>query len=265
MSRTYTTKDIEQFNKAGEQLRANGFDEFTAEGTEHNADLLDAYFQQNLTVPVTIPNIYKAIEAQKTSYKWLSPAQVEYHRVASENPAEASTKLTAWFATQGKPGTLVNSGDEGHENFSILLTELRGREVNPTTIQQAIGRIAFNGRRQLHVVPTPRALSPAAQADPNHKPGVFIQGANKTPADYKAEQDQAAAKARGDVRTPSLVNEARNKAESLQGNTAAKTQSIRRVVIMGDNREIDWEKTLTARLSLQRQFNIEEQSRFIRR
>src|SRR5260221_2603205 len=160
MRREYTAQDIEQLNKAGEQLRANGFDEFTQEGIQHNANLLDAYFQQNPGVPVTIANIYKAIEAQKTSYKWLSPAQSEYHRVAAENPAESSTKLTAWFATQGKPGMLTNTGDEGHENFSILLAELRGREVNQTTIQQAIGRIAYNGRRQLHVVPVPHKVDP---------------------------------------------------------------------------------------------------------
>ncbi len=236
----------------------------TEQGLQRNGDLLHEYFQTNLGVPITVANIFKAIESRKQDYKWFSAAESEYHRVAAENPA-AATKLSEWFATQGKPGMLVNTGDDGHENFSILLAELRGREVNQTTIQQAIGRIAFNGRRQLYVVPTPRALSPAAQADPNHKRGVFIEGANKTPADYKAEQEAAAAKARGDVRTPSLVNEARNKAEALQGNTAAKTQSIRRVVIMGDNREIDWEKTLAARLSLQRQFNIEEQSRFIQR
>jgi hypothetical protein len=262
MRREYTAQDIEQFNKAGEQLRANGFDEFTQEGIQHNADLLDAYFQQNPSVPVTIANIYNAIEAQKTSYKWLSPAQTESERVTADNPA-AATKLSEWFAGQGKPGMLVNTGDEGHENFAILLAELRGRDVNPTTIQQAIGRIAFNGRRQLHVVPVPHKVDPRSHVATDD--GTPFLGNDlrkqadgsygKSPADYARERAAAAAK-NNPTATDSaklLEAQARQDAESIRGNSRYQDSILSRIIVFKPGTtDTDWVQTLQSRRAILR-------------
>jgi hypothetical protein len=264
MRREYTAQDIEQFNKAGEQLRKNGLDEFTQEGIQRNADLLDEYFQQNRKIPVTVANVFKCVEARKQDFKWLSPAQLEYHRAAAENPA-AAAKLAEFFAIQGRPGTLVNVGEDGFENSAILLTELRGREVNQTTIQQSIGRVAFNGDRQLHVVPTPRRVDPRSHAANDDGTPFLGEGLRKlpdgsfgkTPADYARE-----AVARSAKNSPSaadsvsvLENQAQREAESLQGNTHSETAQLGRVFITKPgSSSIDWVRTLNARKTMQNSF-----------
>lgn len=264
MNRTYTRQEMEQLDQAVQNLRDNGFDNLTEDGVQHNADLLDKYFQQNPNVPVTIQNVYKAVEAQKTSFKWLSPSELEYRKIAADNPA-AATKLAEWFATQGKPGTLVNAGDDGYQNLTILLAELRGREINATTIQQAIGRIAYNGRRQLHVVKTPRALSQAAQ-QADHNPGEFISRngmiknadgswRNLNAAEQKAEREAKEAQANPAQAEAAAERQARQEAEGLQGNTHARTNELRRIfVTKPGSSDIDWLATLNSRKQMQEKF-----------
>jgi len=266
MSRQYSTADIKTFEQATMQLRANGFDDSTEAGLERNGNSLHEYFQANPAVPVTVQAIFKAVESRKQDYKWFSAAEQEYRKIEAENPAESSTKLTAWFSTQGKPGTLVNSGDDGHENFAILLAELRGREVNPTTIQQAIGRIAFNGRRQLHVVPTPRALSPAAQAAQDHRPGEFVSRTdmvrtadggwrNKNAAEQAADRRLAEAQKNPGQANNIIEQQARQESEGLQGNSHSQTAQIRKLfVTKRHSSDIDWIATLNARKRMQAQF-----------
>jgi hypothetical protein len=264
MRREYTVEEMKQLDQAIQNLRQNGFDNVTEEGVQNNADLLDKYFQQNPNVPVTVQNVYQAVEAQKTNFKWLSPAQSEYHRVAAENPAESSTKLTAWFSTQGKPGMLTNTGDEGHENFSILLAELRGREVNQTTIQQAIGRIAYNGRRQLHVVPVPHKVDPRSHVATDDGSGFLKQDMvknadgswrSKSPAEYAADRRLAEAQKNPGQADKIIERQAQAEAESLQGNTHSQTDQIRKLFVTKQySSDIDWVITLNARKRMQKQF-----------
>ena len=109
---------------------------------------------------------------------------------------------------------------------------MRGREVNQTTIQQAIGRIAYNGRRQLHVVKTERALSRAAQAAQDHRPGEFVSKSgmvrtadggwrSKNAAEQAADRRLAEAK-NNPTATDSvklLEQQARQDAENIRGNS----------------------------------------------
>jgi hypothetical protein len=273
MSRTYTAQDIEQTDSAVKQLKQNGFDGFTQEGIQHNADLLDAYFQQNPAVPVTVANIYKAIEAQKASYKWLSPAHAESERVTADNPA-AATKLTEWFVGQGKPGMLTNTGDEGQENFAILLAELRGREVNPTTIQQAIGRIAFNGRRQLHVVPTPHRVDPRSHVASDDGTGFLKKDMvrtadggyrNKNAAEQARDRRLAEAQASPEQAGKLIERQAKEQAEGLQGRTHSQTEQIRKLFVTKQHSsDIDWLATLNARQRMQKQFERSAETSFRR-
>ncbi len=262
-TREYTAQELQAFGAAGKQLSENGFDVWT-DGKEHNMALLNEYFQTNGNVPVTAANIFKAVEARKTEFRWVSPSAVEYYKEAVKSPDQAN-KLAAWFAaTQGQPGTLVNAGDGLFTNLAILILELRGREINQTTIQQAIGRVAYNGRRQLHVVPTQRSLSPAAQADnPNRKPGVFIDGLRKqsdgslgkSPADYARE---AVARSTPSVAptAASIQSQARERAEGRRGNSHPQTATIQRLFVTRQgSSEIDWVATDDARAQLQNRYN----------
>jgi hypothetical protein len=163
-------------------------------------------------------------------------------------------------------GALANTGDEFFHNATELLLELRGHDITPTAIQAAIGRIGapssrFDTRRRrpLHFVQASmRQLSPAAQQDdPNRKPGQFIQGANKTPADYAREREAALAKNRPTQPEPVRVIEARAKAEaeSLRGNSHSQDAQLGRIFVNKPGGGIDWPGTLAARKAMQARFS----------
>src|SRR5258708_7304066 len=167
--RELTAQDAQQIDAAAKQLRENGFDTWTPEGVEHNANLLDEYFQQN-RIPVTVANVFKAVEAKKQDFKWLSPAQAEWYKTAQQNP-ELGNYLAAHVAARGgRPGQLVNEGEELFENLILLFTEIQGRResASPQTIANAENRILNRPGRQLRRVQQPRRTEPvsaAAKAD----------------------------------------------------------------------------------------------------
>jgi hypothetical protein len=257
--REYTTQDQSQFDVAEARLGENGFDRWTQQGLQRNADLFDEYFQTNQNIPVTVETIFKAVSARKQDFRWLSPAQVEYYKIAPENP-RAATKLAEFFATQGgRPGTLINTGDEGFENSAILLTELRGRDVNPTTIQHAIGRIIHNGRRQLHFVPTPRRVNPQQhQTDPEQKTGQLFSTEgmvrtadggwrNKTVAEQAAERRAADAK-NNPVQKTGPVDAWQTIAENTlgSGRSHGQNQALKEIFTKGETGELSWRQVATA-------------------
>src|SRR6266403_246827 len=88
--REYTAQEIEQVNQAEKELRARGLDE----PYQRLGALTDDYFQMYRSAPVTVSSVTKLIEAQP-DLKWLTPAELEYKRVAAENPA-AAQELVAW-------------------------------------------------------------------------------------------------------------------------------------------------------------------------
>src|SRR5258708_29887930 len=78
-TREYTAQELQAFGAAGKQLSENGFDVWT-DGKEHNMALLNEYFQTNGNVPVTAANIFKAVEARKTEFRWVSPSEFCFSR-----------------------------------------------------------------------------------------------------------------------------------------------------------------------------------------
>jgi hypothetical protein len=266
--RQYTAEDIEQIQRAEEQLRAKGLDE----GNERIADLLDGYFQTNRAVPVTVPAIFKLIEAQP-GLKWLSPAELDYRRIAAENPA-AAEKLAAWFATQGRPGTLVNTGDLYFQNASNLLQELHGRDVNSATIDEAIVRIGtprskFSTRKRppLHFVHQYRPQDPRQhQDDSTGFLGKEVNEPRWKRVQREREARDAANQQSGVSAQSVVVREAQQKAEQLRGNTHSESEQLARLFITtSGTSEIDWPNTLAARLNLQKSLNrVQEVRRFIR-
>jgi len=136
--------------------------------TVANAELVLNYFLETWKADMTEANFALAFPQLRSQLKFYSSTQhAEYTHLANEN-RQAVQQLSAWLATQGKPGQLVNQGDQAYENVSLLLTALSGRDINPTSIAHAEDRIAHRPGRQLHRVPQPRRSepqSPAAKAD----------------------------------------------------------------------------------------------------
>jgi hypothetical protein len=260
--RQFTQADERQLAEATEKLKENRVDFWTNEGSNKNTDLIWEFFQKNRSLPVTIENIYRAVEQRKTDFVWLSQEQVNYFKIAVEDIAKA-TELERWLATQGQPAALVNSGDQAFENMGLLLAELRGRSVTPETIHQAEGRISFKPGRKLHYVPLPRREyygRHSTDDDPNRKDGVFIRrtDANKTPLDYAREREEALAKNMATPqREPASVIEsrARAEAESLRGNTHSQDARLARMFVNKSGGEIDWPATLSARRQMQARFS----------
>jgi hypothetical protein len=260
--RQYTAADEQRFAEATERLKDSRMDFWTNEGLNKNTDLIWEFFQKNRNLPVTIENIYRAVEQRKTEFVWLSQVQVDYFKIAVEDIAKA-TELEHWLATQGQPAALVNSGDQAFENMALLLAELRGRSVTPETVHQAEGRISFKPGRKLHYVPLPRREHygrHSADDDPNRKDGVFIRraDANKTPLDYAREREEALAKNMATPQAePATVIEARARAEaeSLHGNTHSQDAQLGRMFVNRPGGEIDWTATLAARKAMQARFS----------
>jgi len=267
--RQYNAQEIEQMNNAGDQLIANGLDD-SPTGNQHNVDVIDAYFQENQAIPVTVANVFKCVEAKKQAFKWLSPAQHEYNRVANQEPERANA-LSAWLQTQGKVGQLVSQGDEAFENLRLLLLTLRGYQIDATTISHAMDRVQSKPGPKLHFVQATRRtepVSPAAKADD----GQPFLGRNLNEPEWarrsreRSERDAREAASRQSAASvqSAATREARTKAEELRGNTHAESEQLGRVFVT-EGTEINWPATLQARLALQRNFQkAQEVRRFVR-
>jgi len=162
--RQYTQADEQQFTAAGKGLEANRLD-LLGPGTEHNTNLIDEFFQKNRNLPVTVQNVYRAVEERKNDFKWLSAAEADWYQTAQKNP-DLANQLAVFLAAQGQIGRLVNQGDELFENLTLLFTEIHSRRetVSPQTVAHAEDRIAHRPKKQLHRVPQPRRTEPVSRA-----------------------------------------------------------------------------------------------------
>jgi hypothetical protein len=198
--RQHTQADIRTIEEAAKQLRKNGFDDLTEEGLQRNGDLLHEYFESNPTVPVTIENIFRAIESRKQDYKWLSPAAHEWYQAAQQNQ-QLANDLANHLAGHGQPGRLVNAGDPLFENLLLLFNEINSRRESATsqTILAAQDRIAHRPEKQLQYVPQPRRTEPVSRAAKEDDGSGFLKKdmvrtadggwRSKTPAEQKAERE----------------------------------------------------------------------------
>ena len=118
----------------------------------------------------------------KPHLKFKSATRLEAEKAARENPT-AAQPLVGWLENQKM---LVRDGDNGFLNFTLLINELRGREIVPDKIHQAMGRLNCRVGRQLVYVSRPKK-----EVDPNYRAGQFIEDYNKTLVDYSHEQQDA--------------------------------------------------------------------------
>lgn len=217
------------------------------------------------------------VEAQP-GLKWLSPAELEYRRIAAENPT-AAQKVRDWLLTQK---IFVKEGDQGFENQSGILQELRGRAVMPETIQNAIASIGapvsrfHAARRPLHYIEAPRRTEPVSRAAKSDDGSKFLgndliknaDGSYRSKTVAEQRRDMEAKEAANQPSVASVRSrataEAREKAESLQGSTHAETDQLKKLFVTSGT-EIDWQATLASRLQMQAQFDKQRAvRRFIR-
>jgi hypothetical protein len=212
LRRQYTDADAKQFDEAEKQLAANRLD-VRGPGATRNVDLIDDFFQKNRGIPVTVQNIYKAVEQRKNEFVWLSPAEAEWYQTSQQNQ-ELANQLAGHLATQGQIGRLVNDGDQLFENLTLLFKEIHSRResASPYTIAGAEDRIAHRSGRQLHRVPKPRRTEPVSRAakadDGSPFLGELVRLADgtfrsKTPAEQRRDME-AAERAKSQAQTPHL-------------------------------------------------------------
>lgn len=227
--RQYSQADEQQFAQAGKALGENGFDLY-GPGLNRNFELLDEYFQKNRNTPVTVANIYRAVEERKLEFTWLTSAQQAWYQTTQQNP-ELANQLAVYLAgTSGRPGALVKDGDPLFENMLVLFNELQSRResANPQTIAHAEDRIAHRPGRQLHRVPEPRRTEPISRAAKEDDGSPFLgtglskqrDGSwGKSPADYAREAREAA-----DKNNPQTTREEQLSAEDYQWRRLANEQ-----------------------------------------
>jgi hypothetical protein len=199
--RQYTQADEQQYAQAVKALEENRFD-FSGPGAQHNHELLVQYFETNRQVPVTVANVYRAVEERRADFKPLTPAESAWYMAAKENP-ELANQLALHLATHGQPGRLANSGDPLFENLLLLFKELQSRHesVSAYTLRGAEDRIAHRPRKQLHRVAQPRRTTPMSEAARKDDGKPFLGSdmvktpdggwRNKTPAEQAAERRAA--------------------------------------------------------------------------
>jgi hypothetical protein len=258
--RQFTEAEFKEIAKAEDGLRHVGFD-VDHEGANHNANLVLQYFQANPTVPVTVANIYEYIEKNRDQFIWRTQAQMEYDKLERENPG-AATQLATWLATQGRVGQLVNTGDQALQNASLLLVELRGRDVNPTTIFQAIGRLSCRVGRNLHFVP-----KPSKEVPHDYKPGQFVTDYNVTPGEHQRRLRASRTQPQENHATRSTREQAaaKHEAEKLRsGYSHAEDEQVSKLFVTDpQTREIDWVATKKARLAMLQRFANRRSTRFL--
>lgn len=264
LRRQYTQADAKLFDEAEKRLAANRLD-VKGPGATRNLDLIDEFFQKNRNVPVTLQNIYRAVEERKSEFVWLSPAEAEWYQTAQQN-LELANQLAAHLATHGQVGRLVNDGDQLFENLTLLFKEIHSRResVSSQTIAAAEDRIAHRPGRQLHRVPQPRRtepISPAAKSDD----GTPFLGRNLNEPEWvrrsrersERESKQAASQRSAASATLAAVREAQRQAEELRGNSHAESDQLNKIFVTVGT-EIDWVQTLAARQQMQKQFNKQQ-------
>src|SRR5260370_5842765 len=271
MNRVFTENEVSEIQVAEAALRDSGLD-VDHEYANHNANIIMDYFEKNPLVPVTVQSIRAIVDLQKTSFVWRTPAQREFDRIAKENPA-AAQQLADWIATtQGKPGRLVNEGDQYFENMSLLLIELRGRPVDSQRIFEAAGRISFKPGRQLHYLPEPRKQDPRSHAATDDGTGFLGNHLNE-PRWKRIQREREEREARDAASRPSAasvqsvtVREAQKQTEQLRGNTNSETEQLMRIfVTTPGTSEINWPDTLVSRLQMAKAFQKHrEVARFVR-
>jgi hypothetical protein len=190
-----------------------------------NGTLIGEYLINTWEVDLTPETLKVALEKLRDRLTFYSEAQAKYKQVAQEDPERANA-LLHWLQGPGNT-SLVKEGEEALQNQSTLLVELRGREITPKNIQDAIGRAAH--KRGLYFTQTPRHVDPRQHTDD----GKGFLHDEKNPRYRNGKLNHAHVEPGTKQETMSSLDpsEARwqEMAEALRGNTHGKNAELERI------------------------------------
>jgi hypothetical protein len=128
---------------------------------EKNVLAIGDYIIDAWKVQISEDTLKVALDKLRDRIVHYTPVHAKYKKIAAEDGARAN-QLNQWFHSSGNT-SLVKDSEDGLENQTVLLAELRGREITPRTIQDAIGRASF--KSGLHFVPQQRKTDPRQHED----------------------------------------------------------------------------------------------------
>ena len=104
---------------------------------------LAEYLMDEWKVEVTPESLDAALEQFKKAgrIQFYPPAPAKYKRIAMEDLPRANA-LRDWVSSNANRSLVKGGGDDDLDNQTALLAELRGRDINSSMIQDAIGRCA---------------------------------------------------------------------------------------------------------------------------
>jgi len=235
-----TQAEVDAFNQFCNENRIIS-DE--SEVGQANGNLIGGYIAFTWREDITPQTLAVAFGVLRDRIVFYTPAQFEYKKVADEDSVRANT-LNQWFHSSAN-SSLVKDGEQGFQNQSALLAELRGRDISEKTIQDAIGRANF--KRGLHYVTTdriPRPVDPRQHAD---------DGKGFMPKDQVniSSREAAARRASAAAGKPSPAPQGtdyRALADAVKGSTHSKTEQIQKMfTTRPGTSDIDYEQTYYAR------------------
>jgi hypothetical protein len=220
-SATITQAEIDAFQKfcIEHRIITDG------EAGNANGNQIGEYIAVTWGEDITPATLAVAFEKLRDRLTFYTPAQAEYKMVADQEPDRAS-QFNAWFTSRANT-SLVTDGEEGFQNETILLAELRGRDINPKNIQDAIGRASF--KSGLHFVQAPRPVDPRQHKDDG---SGFLRN-EKNPRYRNGRINHAYVEPGSKQETQKNLDPSeaqwRSMAESLCGNSHSKTAEIQRI------------------------------------
>jgi hypothetical protein len=226
-----TQQEIDAFTKFCSEHHINT----EGEAGRANGDLMGEYIAITWGEDITPKTLAVALEKLRDRIIFYTPAQWKYKQIADENTTRANT-LNNWFHSPGNT-SLAKNGEENYQNQAALLAELRGREITPKNIQDAVGRAGF--KSGLHYVPTPRTVDPR-----QHTPsGSFMpkSESNLSAREHTRRTAEAADKAAGRSK-PTSGPDYRQLCEDLRGRNHSHTEQLRKMFVTNGS-EVDYEQT----------------------
>ena len=261
LTRQMSQQDTAQLLEARKGLVEAGLD-LDYENAQYNVDLLENYFETYRQIPVTVSAVYKAVEANKNSYKWLSPARQSYEGTKAQNP-EQMASIERYYA--GK-GLVADIPDQRYENLVLLFHELNNWQISSDAVAKACGRISAKAGKQLHFVaqtgykPSAARLDEEArQAAEKNKPigPEYVHG-RLNHASVPDPETQTVSSSR-------IATAAQSQATSLKGETHSDTEQSQSIFATDSQNNIDWVRTLDSRKNVQASLQrARETRRFIR-
>jgi hypothetical protein len=242
-----------------QEAATRGLNLDTPEGRRHT-DLLAGVVKTLGSISYANLILAEKMLAGQLTYK--SAAQLEYEKVASLFSQAALDQFEAWFAT----ARLVVDGDQGFANRAQILEQLRGyREFSNNLFAIALGRVANNSKRPLHVLPEPARTEGYGRWSGREKDfaqpeqvtlsidsekkfdstAEFINGRRNHLANPKLQPTKPAAP------TQAFWEQ---KANTVEGDRPAETMLLRRIFVTtsgarlnAHSTETDWQSTFKAR------------------